>query len=93
MKSEYRAGSLYVLVHPSDPRLHKVGVTVLDPSSGWRSTILSSTRPRAGSYKKRASNGSSRPSSKSPTCIGPNEHFGASSHASISRFAEESKSS
>jgi hypothetical protein len=31
MKSEYRAGSLYVLVHPSDPRLHKVGVTVIDP--------------------------------------------------------------
>ena len=31
MKADYRSGYLYVLVHPSDPRLHKVGVTVLDP--------------------------------------------------------------
>jgi len=31
MKADYRAGYLYVLVHPSDPRLSKVGVTVLDP--------------------------------------------------------------
>jgi predicted GIY-YIG superfamily endonuclease len=31
MKSEYRAGSLYVLTHPSNPNLYKVGVTVVDP--------------------------------------------------------------
>ena len=31
MKADYRAGYLYVLVHPSDPNLYKVGVTVLDP--------------------------------------------------------------
>lgn len=31
MKDEYKAGYLYVLVHPSDPNLYKIGVTVLPP--------------------------------------------------------------
>src|SRR5205807_7124311 len=31
MKADYRAGYLYVLVHPSDPDLYKIGVTVLRP--------------------------------------------------------------
>src|SRR5437773_3261295 len=31
MKADYRAGYLYVLVHPSDPDLYKIGVTILRP--------------------------------------------------------------
>src|SRR5882762_6493360 len=31
MKADYKAGYLYVLVHPSDPDLYKIGVTVLPP--------------------------------------------------------------
>ena len=31
MKSAYKAGYLYVLVHPSDLDLYKIGVTVLRP--------------------------------------------------------------
>src|SRR6266516_4766219 len=31
MKADYRAGYLYVLVHPSDPDLYKIGVTILHP--------------------------------------------------------------
>ena len=31
MKADYRAGYLYVLAHPSDPDLYKIGVTVLRP--------------------------------------------------------------
>src|SRR5213083_3496942 len=31
MKADYKAGYLYVLVHPSDPDLYKIGVTVLRP--------------------------------------------------------------
>ena len=31
MKSSYEAGYLYVLVHPSNPNIYKIGVTVLRP--------------------------------------------------------------
>jgi len=31
MKADYKAGYLYVLAHPSDPDLYKIGVTVLRP--------------------------------------------------------------
>jgi T5orf172 domain-containing protein len=31
MKADYKAGYLYVLVHPSDPDLYKIGVTLLRP--------------------------------------------------------------
>ncbi len=31
MESDIKSGYLYVLVHPSDPTLYKIGVTVLDP--------------------------------------------------------------
>ena len=31
MKADYKAGYLYVLVHPSDPDLYKIGVTILHP--------------------------------------------------------------
>jgi hypothetical protein len=31
MKADYKAGYLYVLVHPSDPNVYKIGVTILPP--------------------------------------------------------------
>lgn len=45
MKSAYKAGYLYVLVHPSDPNVYKIGVTILPPEKRLAQHNSQPTKP------------------------------------------------
>ncbi|WP_436037029.1 GIY-YIG nuclease family protein [Variovorax paradoxus] len=71
-----KTGYLYVLVHPSDPDLYKVGVTILEPGERLAQHNQNSASTRARSFRRQASFGSSRRLSKLPIPIGQRRRFG-----------------
>lgn len=84
-----KSGYLYVLVHPSDPDLYKIGVTILHPEKRLAQHNYHYEKHAGRSSKTLVGNGNSRHTSPSLIRIGPKRLFGQQRWSQICRFEEE----
>jgi hypothetical protein len=86
-----KSGYLYVLVHPSDPNLYKVGQTTRHPEERLVEHNSNYAEYAGRSSKRPVRNGSSKNTLPSPIQVGPKMLFGEQRDSQNSRFDKELK--
>ena len=86
-----KSGYLYVLVHPSDPDLYKIGVTILHPEKRLAQHNRHYEEYAGQIVKETGQNGNSRHTLPSLIRIGPKGLFGEQRLSQIYRIEEELK--